>query len=348
MAMTQRTAVPQAGTRAWRAWIVAVAFVVYYFSFQTGYAIVNGKVQQDLNLSIAQIGAAAAIYTWVFAVCQFFSGSLLDRVGARRILIPAITLVTIGVVVFANADNFGTLVLSQCLVAIGACSGFVGAGYVGGQWFGMARFSFMFGLVQFAASFFSAFGQNLLSWALSAFHWQDVFMVAGCLGAVLLGAALLYLHDPAPVRNPPGESPGGFLSALARSLLAVARVPHVWVAALFGALSFGVMLALGVVWAPQLLIVRGMDESLANFASSLLWLGLAAGCFILPWSSDRLRRRKPPMILGAVIQVACLASLLYVPSLGMASTWRFASSLVSAMRPTCLPSVPPETWSSPG
>ena len=304
------------GANAWCAWGVAVAFVVYYFSFQTGYSIVSAKVKQDLSLSVAQIGAAAALYTWVFAVCQFFSGSLLDRVGARCILIPAIALVTVGVLVFASANSFEMLMLSQCLVAIGACSGFVGAGYVGGQWFGMAKFSFMFGLVQFAASLFSAFSQNLLSWALLSFLWQDVFLVAGGLGIVLLGLAFLFLHDPAPVRIPIGESFSGLLAALARSLLGVARVPHVWVAALLGALMFGVMLALGVVWAPQLLMVRGLDERLAHLASSMLWLGLAAGCFLLPWSSDRLRRRKLPILAGTGIQVACLALLLYVPSFG--------------------------------
>jgi hypothetical protein len=77
--------------------------------------------------------------------------------GARRILVPAILLVSIGVFIFANAKDFGMLLMSQALIALGACTGFVGAGYIGGKWFGMAKFSFMFGLVQFAASLFSAF-----------------------------------------------------------------------------------------------------------------------------------------------------------------------------------------------
>jgi sugar phosphate permease len=96
-------------------------------------------------------------HTWIFALCQFLSGPLLDRMGARRILVPAILLVSIGVFIFANAKDFGMLLMSQALIALGACTGFVGAGYIGGKWFGMAKFSFMFGLVQFAASLFSAF-----------------------------------------------------------------------------------------------------------------------------------------------------------------------------------------------
>jgi hypothetical protein len=163
------------GIQAWFVWTLAVTFVVYYFSFQTGYAIVNSSVQKDLGLSLSQVGTVAAVYTWIFALCQFLSGAMLDRLGAAKIVPVSIALVTIGIFVFANAQSYETLLLSQLILAVGACSGFVGAGYVGGQWFGMAKYSFMFGLVQFAASFFSAFNQNLLGLALAMTEWRDLF-----------------------------------------------------------------------------------------------------------------------------------------------------------------------------
>lgn len=304
------------GPQAWIVWIIAVTFVVYYFSFQTGYSIVNSSVQRDIGLSIDQVGVLAAGYTWVFALCQFLSGAMLDRMGARRILLPSILLVTIGVFIFANAKNFETLLLSQACIAIGACSGFVGAGYVGGKWFGMAKFSFMFGLVQFSASLFSAFNQNLLNLALSGFQWPQLFNYVGGFGIVLLIVAVLYLHDPTPVVAPEGQSFRSFFGAVFQSLLEVARLPHIWVASAFGALCFGAMLGLGVVWAPKLLVVRGLDASSANMASSFLWLGLAVGCFIAPWSSDWLQRRKLPILIGIALQVAALSLLLYSNPLG--------------------------------
>jgi hypothetical protein len=36
--------------------------------------------------------------------------------------------------VFANANSYAMLLLSQVIIAIGSCIGFVGAGYIGGQW----------------------------------------------------------------------------------------------------------------------------------------------------------------------------------------------------------------------
>lgn len=303
------------GAQAWRVWSIAVAFVVYYFSFQTGYSIVNASVQEDVGLSIAQVGIIAAVYTWAFALCQFLSGPLLDRLGARRVLLPAIGLVTVGIFIFASAKTFEMLLLSQVVIALGACTGFVGAGYVGGTWFGWARFSFMFGLVQFAASLFSAFNQNLLTWALSAAPWRGVFGYAAGFGVGLLAVAFLWLRDPARP-SPASRGAGSFLAGVFQALAHVARVPHVWMASAFGALCFGTMLALGVVWGPKLLTVRGLNPGTANLASSLLWLGLAAGCFMAPWISDRLRRRKLPALVGVVVQLAALSLLLYGPPLG--------------------------------
>ena len=303
------------GARAWLVWLIAVTFVVYYFSFQTGYSIVNANVKEDVGLTIPQVGLIAALYTWVFAICQFLSGPLLDRLGARKVLLPAITLVTIGIFLFARAESFAMLMLSQAFIALGACTGFVGAGYVGGTWFGWAKFSFMFGLVQFSASLFSAVNQNLLSAALDLWPWRDLFGYVAVFGIGLFIAAFLWLRDPAPVVVPGPRGFGAFFGEVARSMTHVAKFPAVWVATAFGALCFGVMLALGVVWGPKLLMVRGIDSGTANLAASLLWFGLAAGCFITPWISDKLTRRKLPIVIGLVVQLAALAILVYAPIL---------------------------------
>jgi len=309
------------GGYAWVVWGLAVIFVVYLFGFQTGYAVVNPSIQKEVGLSVAQVGTIATIYTWAFAVCQLFSGALLDRLGARAVIVPAIALVTIGIFLFANAFDYQTFIAAQIVLAIGACAGFVGAGYVGGQWFGMAKFSFMFGLVQFAASLFSAFGQNLIGLALGYFDWRDLFNLVGAFGVVLFAAGALFIRNPAPVEGP-GLSGGitSFLGDVLGAILEVAKIPHVWLSAVWGAMVFGVMLSCGVLWAPKILAARGMTAELATFSASIMWMGLAAGCLIVPKSSDILKNRKLPISAGIALQFASLACLVYLPPVGDAPT----------------------------
>ncbi|MDX1405087.1 MAG: MFS transporter [Woeseiaceae bacterium] len=309
------------GATAWWVWTLAVVFVVYLFSFQTGYSIVNSSVQADVGLSITQVSTIAAIYTWAFAICQFFGGALLDRLGSRKVLPASIALVTLGIFVFANAQSYEMLLVSQVIVAVGSCTGFVGAGYVGGQWFGMAKFSFMFGLVQVMAALTSAFSVNLIGVALDSMTWRTLFNGTAVFGIGMFVLGLLYIRNPAPVVSDSAGGIGNFFASVLKGMAEVAKIGHVWIASLYGALAFGALLALGVVWMPKLLMVHGLSESSAGLGSSLLWLGLAAGSATVPHWSDVLKRRKLPIILGAAVQLVAMLGLVYIPGIGTGLAW---------------------------
>lgn len=307
------------GMRAWWVWILAVTFVVFLFSFQTGYAIVNSSVQSELGISVAQIATIAAVYTWAFAIFQFFGGAVLDRLGAGKVLPVAITLVTLGIFLFANAKSFEMLLLSQVVIAIGSCTGFVGAGYVGGQWFGMAKFSFMFGLVQMIAALTSAFSQNLIGLALDSMTWRTLFNVTAGFGLVLMVLGFMFIRDPKPVVSDHKQGIGEFFASVVAGIIEVLKIGHIWIASIIGALSFGAMLALGVVWMPKILMTQGLAESTANLGASMLWLGLALGSAVIPHWSDAIRKRKLPILACNVGQLLAFLVILYTSGLGATS-----------------------------
>lgn len=303
---------------AWWIWCLAVTFVVFLFSFQTGYGIVSSSVQETLGLTVVQVSTIAAVYTWAFALFQFFGGALLDRLGSRKVLPASIALVVLGVFIFANASSFEMLLLSQIVLAIGSCTGFVGAGYVGGQWFGMAKFSFMFGLVQMIAALTSAISQNVFEFALGQMDWRALFNLFGALGIGLLVLGCIFIRNPAPVVPQANPSGDGFFVSVIKGMAEVAKIPHVWMASISGAFMFGTMLSLGVVWMPKLMAVHGLTPAMSTLGASMLWLGLAIGSPVITHWSDSAGSRKLPLIAGAVLQLACLAALLYLTNLGTA------------------------------
>lgn len=300
------------GARAWIVWTIAVTFVVWLFNVQTGYAIVNGSVQKSLNLSIDQIGLIAATYTWSFAIAQMFSGALLDKLGSRKVLLPAITLVAIGVFLFAFAQSFEMLLLSQVILAIGSSAGFVGAGYVGGTWFGMAKFGFMFGLVQLVAALSSAFGQAGFDFALANWDWRTIITGFGIFGALLLLVAILFVRNPTEIHSEK-QSIGQFVSSVFASIAEVLKKPQIWFISIQGALVFGLILALGVVWGPKLLLAHGLDARSANYATACLWLGLAVGSPMVDKLSNAMKSRKLPILGTTLVQLVALLAVVYLP-----------------------------------
>ena len=304
------------GGRAWLVWLLATTFVVWLFNVQTGYAILNSKVAGEIGRGMDQVGMIAAVYTWVFAIAQMFSGALLDKLGARKVLIPAIILVGAGVWLFAYAESFEMLLLSQVVLALGSCAGFVGAGYVGGVWFGMAKFGVMFGLVQVVAALSSAFGQAGFDVALSVMSWRELMVGFGLFGLGLLALAMMFVRNPVEPESH-GLSAAGFVGGVLAAIGEVLKNRQVMLIALAGAISFGVMLALGVVWAPKLVMAHGVDESSANLASAALWLGMAVGSLFINQWTDKVKSRKQPVIITLAVQLAALIALVYLPLNGM-------------------------------
>lgn len=318
------------GPEAWMIWALCTVFVVWLFSIQTGYAVVSPEIQKTAGLTVVQISLAGSIYTWAFALCQFFSGALLDRFGSRPLLAIAVAFVTAGAFLYAQTTDMATLVAAQIVLAIGSSFGFVGAGYIGGQWFPAARYGLMFGLVQSLASLGSAFGQPIISWQLTQVTWQQLLNGFGAGGVLLIVLFAVLVRNPTPG---PGhlaqaaasatESSSGsasatatkppLLSSIFHDLGACFRNRNVLLSAALAGVSFGSMLAMGVLWGPRVMQARGAESSLAAVLTAMSWLGLAVGAPVFNLLSDHWNNRRLPAVFGVLLQAAAITLLIYLP-----------------------------------
>lgn len=296
--------------RAWLMWLLAVLGLLLQVTLQTTYAEVNPGVQAALKLSLEQIAWAAAIYNWTFAIAQLFSGTLLDRFDARRSLTPPLFLVAAGAWLYSGADSFVQLAASQGLLALGASLSFVGAGYVGGRWFGQAHFGLMFGAVQLAAGVASAGAQLLASHLLADFGWREVIF------GYVLAATVLALVFLLVFRDAPGPLGREGAKPLLPALIECLRSPRdLWLPAAWGAIAFGLQLALGVVWAPRLMAMQTGSTLDASWAGPATWLGVGLGSVALNLVSDRIRARKPVLVGAYVAMIAAVGLIVLVAGL---------------------------------
>ncbi|MCX5045059.1 MFS transporter [Aldersonia sp. NBC_00410] len=302
------------GPEAWTIWILATVFVVWLFAIQTGYAVVSPQIQQDAGLSLAQIATAASTYTVTFAICQFFSGALLDRYGTRPLLAGAVALVTAGAFLYAATTGFAVLLLAQVVLAIGASFGFVGAGYVGGKWFAAARYGLMFGLVQMCASLGSAIGQPVMSALLTLMTWQQLLAGFASAGVLLTIAFALLVRNP--VATETGRAHGNVGTEIVHNLAACFRNRQVVLCAVFAGASFGTMLSVGVLWGPRVQEARGATAGFAAVLTALAWLGLALGAPAINLVSNRWHSRKLPAEVGLLLEAVAVVLFIYGPANG--------------------------------
>ncbi len=74
---------------------------------------------------------------------------------------------------------------------------------------------------------------------------------------------------------------------------------------------------LGAMWGGLYLVqVQGLSRADASVVTSMIFVGTIIGSTLLGWLSDRLARRRSPMLIGAALSLGLVFNLMYTPQLG--------------------------------
>ncbi len=308
----------------WTAFIIVGLAYVLSFFHRFAPAAIAPDLQQAFDASAAQLGGLAATYFYVYTVMQIPTGILADTLGPRRVVAIGGVIAGIGSILFGMADS---LLLASCgrlLVGLGVSVAFICMLKLNAVWFHDRHFGTATGATILIGNLGSVLAAAPLAWALGFVSWRTVFIVLGIISLLLALLAWWY------VRNHPGEAGLPSLRELDGKaahrahdghwydgLLIVMKNRATWPGLFVNMGIAGTLFAFGGLWAvPFLRDVYGMDRAIATDHTTLLLSGFAIGAFFIGTLSDRLGRRKPVMLVGAVLYVLCWLPLLSGMALG--------------------------------
>ncbi len=301
----------------WLVWSFGPAMFFYAFFQRVAPSIMIDQLMRDLKVGGAVLGNLSAFYFYAYASLQIPVGLLMDRYGPRRLLCFGASVCAGGTAIFALADALGAAYLGRLLVGIGASFGFVGSLKLATSWLPERRFALASGLLMMAGMAGGILGQAPLAALVEWSGWRQA-MLGSAVAGFLLGFGIWMLVRDRPPGVPEQTARAGGRELL-RGLGRVFRTGQNWLLALTCASMSAPLLAFAGLWGVAWLMqVHGMSRPEAALTASLLLLGWAFGSPIAGWVSDRLGRRKPPLIGAMIIGGLCLALLVYAPGLGPA------------------------------
>jgi FSR family fosmidomycin resistance protein-like MFS transporter len=98
--------------------LVSVAHGVSHF-FQIIVAPLFPLIKDELGVSYAALGFAMALFYTVSAVCQPVAGFVVDRIGARNVLVAGLALMVAGIALVGAAPSYPVLVAGLLLAGLG-------------------------------------------------------------------------------------------------------------------------------------------------------------------------------------------------------------------------------------
>ncbi|MBT1105354.1 MFS transporter [Streptomyces anulatus] len=304
--------------RAWLMAAVAGAAIVTAGAFTTVPGLLVTPLHEEYAWERGQIALAASVNMVLFGLTAPFAAALMDRIGARRVVMGALLLVAAGALLTGVMTRPWQLV-AYWGVLIGLGSGCLTMTFAAGitaRWFDRRR-----GLVTGALSSSSHLGQllflPLLAWSVGRFGWRPPVVTLALVALAVAALVFLLLRDhPADVgakpygarefvpRPPP--VPGAAGRAL-RVLLRAARTGPFWLLAgmfaLCGASTNGIMWSN---WAPAA-HDHGMRATAAASLLSLVGIFSALGALLAGWLTDRFDPRRLLTVCFAVRALTLLA-----------------------------------------
>ncbi|WP_406117571.1 MFS transporter [Streptomyces anulatus] len=304
--------------RAWLMAAVAGAAIVTAGAFTTVPGLLVTPLHEEYAWERGQIALAASVNMVLFGLTAPFAAALMDRIGARRVVMGALLLVAAGALLTGVMTRPWQLV-AYWGVLIGLGSGCLTMTFAAGitaRWFDRRR-----GLVTGALSSSSHLGQllflPLLAWSVGRFGWRPPVVTLALVALAVAALVFLLLREhPADVgakpygarefvpRPPP--VPGAAGRAL-RVLLRAARTGPFWLLAgmfaLCGASTNGIMWSN---WAPAA-HDHGMRATAAASLLSLVGIFSALGALLAGWLTDRFDPRRLLTVCFAVRALTLLA-----------------------------------------
>ena len=273
--------------------LLGVGVLVNYFD-RVNLSVAHDALQKTFGISDVVFGYLLGSYSWTYAAMQLPSGSLLDRLGVRRVMLVAILLWTLASGLAAIAPTIVVLFAARYLLGIGEAPTFPANAKAIGLWFPPEKRGVPTATFDASAKLSIGLGTPILGLILLHFGLRANFAVTAFLSLLYAGLFAWIYRDPEPGETAHSQQHGAVQARTVRLLELLAQPKIIGAAIGFGAYNYCFYMLL--TWLPFYL-QRGLKLSpqTAVLWSAIPWLfAAAAGYLVGGYLVDVLLRRGAP------------------------------------------------------
>lgn len=299
------------------AWFVSVtAGLLFFYEFMQLNMMnsLSEPLARDFNITAQEISWLSSWYFYANVIFLPLAGLLLDRYSTRKLILTAMTVCTLSILGFALSHSLVFSAFCRFVTGIGGAFCFLSCVRIASRWFAPKKMARITGVIVMMGMLGGLCAQAPLAFLIEKFGWRDALLIDTAMGAAFTILMWFVLRDRPAEHAHLIEHERKQIKAMGlwASIKLVIHNKHNWFAALYASFVNLPIFILGALWGTMYLTqVLHYSPTQAANVCGMLYIGTMIGAPILGWFSDRIQRRRLPMLLGALASIALIIPTLY-------------------------------------
>jgi MFS family permease len=289
------------------AWGLALCFYFLEYASRSAPAVMIQQLSVAFGTTAIGVSAILGTYYYTYSTASLIAGAALDRVGAKKAVPVGIFILAVGCLLFSMPTSTAGYA-GRLLQGAGSAFAFTGAVYLAAHGFSARWLATAIGVTQCLGMLGGSAGQFVVGPLLEhGVGWQSIWRWLGT--ACIAVGVLLFAITP---REPRSQSSSSSWASVLNPYLIVFRNPQSYLCGAVAGLLFVPTTIGDMTWGVAFFQRdRMLSFHDAVVTGSLVPLGWVIGCPLLGWLADRLGRRKPVLIGGAIAMLLSAAVIAF-------------------------------------
>jgi MFS family permease len=294
-------------------WVVLAVFMyiaaltqLYWLNFSA----IDTYVEDNLHISAFSTSLLALVFPLTYVLLSLPSGMIIDRKGFKYSLSIAVIFTGIfSMIRIIDPYSYPLLLISQIGISIGQPFVLNGITKLVAVWFPQKEEATAVGLGSLALFIGMVISLGVTPVLVDSLGLRAMLLIYGIMGiaGTLLFFTLVRAKPPTPARETKEEERISIREGLKRIL----KIRDFVILGFVALIGIGVFNGLAT-WLEKILNeLHGIAMVDAGSISSVLVFSGMLGCIVIPMVSDRIKRRKPFLVLASFVGAICVVVLMF-------------------------------------